>query len=624
MANPDFSSMSDEELDALISGATTETPLGVQPTGEELKRQVVQSYQDTAQGMSPVELGLAGLGSEFNSIGQGLKEKAQMFFASDKDEPALLKQITEDRAERAALDAQLLSNPVAAMGKLSGQVGMAAAAPARIGAQMALEAALSGSKAGTGTPSGFSDELLNSGINSGISTATTGLVGKGLEGVGKVAGVARGDMSAEGLKALKVKEAATRLGLPPTSVGQLYPDSAVGAVERAMPGYGAKTVEQAKALRTALDRPTVLPEGEVPNVGMAYVDELAQAGENRMRLAGDKYRAVDEFVEAKGLGGFTPMYSARAITNVNNPGYDTATNLLERYGFKASATRGATAKELGATPLSFENYHTMRVAANKALSTIERGMANAEAMGAAIPAENAAAAKYLRDFKTALDSDAEAWAKRNASNTEALDKYKEATAYFRDVAAPTVLGNPLARKAMSKTKGFKSGAKGLSAATSNEGTQLVDLLYPTMTRRGQDMTDVLHNLSDVRTTALSPSLAAPRSDWGALRLVPLAGGHPLAVAGTASSRLPGLRALSESETAAKLMGANNSFVGSAPTHLSPLQALQEGGVKGLRARLAPAQGAPKRLGWGAAQIAQDALNERLRRLAAAQGAAKKQ
>jgi len=612
MALPDFSKMTDEELDALIAGKTESTLLGVVPAVAEVKRQVVQNYEDTAQGMNPVELGLAGIGSEINAVGQGLKEKGQLAFTpSGPEYDELLKQVASDRAERNRLDSQLLSNPAAAAGKLLGQIGVAAAAPARLPAQMALEAALGSSKAGGGKPTGLANELMNSGLSGGTSALTMGAVGKGVEGVGKVLGAATGDLTAEGLRALQTKKAAERLGLPPTSVGQLYPTSKAADVEKALPGYGARTVEQAKSLRTALDRPTVLPEGEVSDVGRAYVDELGQAGANRMQLASDKYKAVDRFVEEQGLGGITPLYSARAITNTNNPGYDVATNLLGRYGFDAAATRGATAKELAAVPLAFENIHTMRVATNKALNAIRRGISSAEAQGASIPAENAAAEKYLRDFKTALDSDAEAWAARHAGNKEALDKYKDATEYFKTVAAPTVLDNKLARKAMSSTRGFPSGGAGLRAATGTEGTHSVDLLYPTMTQRGQDMTDVLRNLPDVRATALSQDLAVPRSGSGVLRLAQAAAGHPLATAETAISRIPGLKAMSESMTAARLMGANNKLVGDAPSALSPLEALRSGQ---LRSRLAPSQGALPRAAWGAAQVPQEALDERARRL----------
>jgi len=615
MATTDFSALSDEELDLIINSPAmlhmSEAPTKLSPPEGSIGANIAQHYENTSQGMDPVTLALAGMGAGFNELGQGAKEKLQMLFASKEAEPELLAQIAADRAERKTANEALLSNPVASFGNLSGTVATAAAAPARLPAQMALEAGLSFIKPGSEKPTGLGNELGSSGLDSLISSGTLGVLGKGLQGAGKVLGAATGDLTPAGVRAMQTKKAAQNLGLPPTSLGQLYPESTISTVERALPGYGARTVAQAKALRTALDRPTVLPEGEVSDVGRAYVDELRQAGANRMKLAGEKYKDVDRFVEAQGLGGVTPLYAARAITNTNNPGYDVATNLLGRYGFDAAATRGATAKELAAVPLAFENIHTMRVAANKALNTIRRGISSAEAQGASIPAENAAAEKYLRDFKTALDSDTEAWAARHASNKEALDKYKSATEYFKNVAAPTVLDNKLARKAMSSTRGFPSGGAGLRAATGTEGTHSVDLLYPTMTQRGQDMTDVLRNLSDVRATALSQDLAAPKSGTEAWRLIPAAVGHPLTAAETAISRIPGLQALSESGAAARLMGANNKLVGASPTSLSPLAALRSGQ---LRARLAPSQGVLPRVAWGAAQVPQEALDERARRL----------
>jgi len=479
---------------------------------------------------------------------------------------------------------------------------------------MALEGAINFARPGGEKPTGIGGELINSLLQGGIGAVTTGAVGKGVQTLGKIGGAVSSKYTPEGEVALRTKEAAQRLGLPPTSLGQLYPTSPMASVEKALPGYGERVVDQAKSLRNVLDRPIQLPEGEVPDVGRAYVDELAAAAADRVAKGSEKYKAVDEYVAANNLGGFKPMYTARAITNTNNPGYEVASELLGRYGFDAAATKGAKASDLAKADLSFDNFHTMRTAANKALNTLNRGIDTAERMGTSIPAENRAARKYLQDFKTSLDSDAEAWAAKHKGNEEALGLYQDATKYYRDVVAPTVLENPIARKSMSQARGYKSGQEGLSAATSSVGIPMVDRLYPTMTRRGQDMTDVLRNLPDVRATALSRDMQVPETRGGLMQVLRAATGHPLTAAETVASRIPGIRNLSESNTAARLVGAQDVLAGQAPTSVPPLLALQQQGIPGLRNRVLPTQGVLPRAAYGAAQYPQGALNERSRRL----------
>jgi len=621
MADPNYSEMSDEELDRIIEGIRPEAALNpvvgpvVSAVGKLAQGQPIKA--DASMGMNPVQLGLAGIGSNLNEMYQGLKEKGQMAFAPEGVEGAdLLAKIQADRAERADLNKELFSNPEAQAGRFLGQAVTAAAAPARIPAQMALEGALSFAQPGSTTPKGIGSELLNSAYQGGVGAGTIGVIGKGVQGLGKTAGAGMGRYTPEGEIAMRTKAAGERLGLPPTSLGQLYPTSPMASVEQALPGYGERVTGQAKALRNVLDKPLQLPEGEVRDVGRAYVDELAAAGQQRINQGAEKYKAVDEHIAANNLGALQPARTARVVVSQGDPGYPVASELLSRYGLDISAFHGMKSSQIAQSPLSFDQFHTMRTAANKALNTLNRGIETAERMGTSIPSENRAAKNYLQHLKTSLDSDAEAWAAKHAGNEEALNLYKDATKYYREVVAPTVLDNPIARKSMSQARGFKTGQEGLSAATSNAGIPMVDRLYPTMTRRGQDMTDVLRNLPDVRATALSRDMQVPETRGGLSQLFRTVAGHPVAVAETVASRIPGLKGLSESNTAARLMGAEDVLSGSAPTHISPLVALQQKGLQGLRERLAPSQGVLPRAAFGLGQYPQGALNERMRRLTA--------
>ena len=113
MATPDYSSMTDEELDAIINGPTTlkmvEAPTELIPPKGSVGAAVAQHYSDTARGMDPVTLAPAGMGAGFNAIGQGAKEKLQMLLATKETEPEVLKQIAADRA---SLDGPSAAEPI--------------------------------------------------------------------------------------------------------------------------------------------------------------------------------------------------------------------------------------------------------------------------------------------------------------------------------------------------------------------------------------------------------------------------------------------------------------------------------------------------------------------------------
>lgn len=601
----DYSKLSDEELDAIISGkapapvaahSTTGNPADVRTLGPG----PAKADTDTSLGMPGWQLALAGAGGELNEMAQGLKEKAQLAFLPDNYNEAqdVKNRITADRTDRRKKMEALYNNPEAVAGRFGAQLIPAMAAPARLPAQVGLAALTGFAKPGSEKASGFGSELTGSAAHGGVDALSMYGVGKGLELAGHGVGALLGRYTPEGEKALATKDAALRLGLPPTSVGQLFPRGSAASVERTIPGmgYGARTGAQADVLKAKLDRPLQLPEGSASDVGRAYVDELAAAGAERMRLGTAKYKAVDDFVNANGLGQLLPTYTARTITNTNNPGYEVASGLLGRYGFDAGSMVGMKASALGKIPLRFEDYHTMRVATNKALNTLERGMATAEKMGSSIPAENKAAKAYLQDLKTALDNDAERWAARHASNEDALNLYRDATQYYRDVVAPTVLDNPIARKAMSGSRGFKTGREGLAASQSEAGAPFVERLKPTMSPTGLDMTTVLQGLPDVRRLVLSQDMRLPLTEGGLSQAAKVALGHPLALVETAISRIPGLRALSESRAATRLLGAENLAEESAA---SPLMSLRN---------MAP------RAAWGAAQYPQDEGTRKVRQL----------
>jgi len=551
----DYSKLSDEELDNLIAGRVN-APAGQGTKAATTARAAVQEKSARVEGGPPiaeqiepsaVKRGLAGMGGAMLEPVMGLAEKAQLAFPGEGAEGAAnIKRVADERAQRRMYQRQLEETPAGQAGAFAGEVLPYVAAPARIPAQMAAAGGLGFLRGGPDRPTGIGSELMTSGARGGLEAATTGVLMKGAQLAGRGANAALGRFSDEGADALRTNAAAERLGLPSPTVGQLMPRSAMGKIESVLPGRDELIEGQAKALGSKMSKDIVTPEGNIADVGGVYLDEMKNAVQKRYQLAGEKYKAVDELVDSQGLGNLFPVYTARSVTATNSPGYTTASELLGRYGFDAAGMQGMKAADLGKLPLRFEDYHTMRVATNKALGALDRGIGNAERMGNAVPTENKAARKWLSDLKTALDSDAENWATRHAANAEAVGAYKDATAYYRDVVAPTILDNPLARKVASTRSGYPSGDAALRAATSTSGIPMVERLRPTMTPQGEDMTTVLRNLPEVAETLLSKTGTAPERQGALGRAVRATLSHPLAAAETAIGHVPGLESLSRS------------------------------------------------------------------------------
>ena len=583
--NIDYSKLSDEELDAIISGKTAEPTVTGTKTSPKWVVASKEEKPDNTMGMGGVQLGLAGAGGELNELLQGAREKAQLAFLPDNYNEAqdVKNRINAERAERRAVMGKLYSNPEAVAGRFAAQMVPAIAAPARLPAQVGLAATTGFMKPGAEKVTGIGGELSGSAAHGLTDAASMYGVGKGMQLLGKGAGAAMGRYTEEGEKALATKDAAARLGLPPTSLGQLYPHSSMAPIERGAPGmgYSDRTYQQAKTLGREISG----EKAGVEQLGSKYVDDLRAAANERLRLASDKYAAVDKYVADEGLQPMSLMYTARTATATNSPGYEGAAALLSDYGFPIAEMAGMKAKDLSSLPVSFVNFHESRIAVNKALNKVNRDVARE---GSKATRDLRDTQSYLRDLKTALDSDLERWGKQASGNKEAAKLFNDANAYYRDVAAPTVLDNRLARKAMSKYSGFESPRQALGATQTDLGRPMVDLLVPTMPQRGKDVTTVLQNLPDIRRTLLSQDLAVPVPEGGGLLQASKAVlGHPLTAAEMAISRAPGLRQLSESRAMTRLLGAQN---------------------------LAEQPGVLPRVGWGAAQYPQDEGTRKLRQL----------
>lgn len=541
---------------------------------------------------------LAGAGGEMADVLRGAREKGELLFApKGAAGDTVRSRVSAERKTRAKDIADLENTVFGNVGGMAAKIIPSMAAPTRLPAQMALEAGLDFLKPGNTEVTGVPGELGGSIYRGAKGAAEVGVLGKLADMAGHGVNAALGRYTPRGAGAMRTNAAAERLGIPTPTIGQLDPTAPIGQIERSLPGYPAQLQEQADALDAILGTKLSLPEGDVLQKGGAYADELSNAVQQRFKLGGEKYKAVDDFIYKNGLQPITPSYSARIITNTNRKGYEKAADLLEKYGFDAPSMAGMNPSALAQMPLAMEHIHSMRVATNKALNAAQRGIDTADRMGAPVAAELKDARKYLADFKTAIDSDLGAWEKRHAGNADAMELYRSATDYWKNVVSPTVIENPLARQLMSRTKGFPTPNAALTRSLSNEGMAQVDLLRPTMSGRGEDMTDVLRNLPDVRATLMGRT---PETSSGALwQLMKTGIPHPLSFL---ESLVPG----ATRSTAAKRFHFSDSLL-SPKAEEGTLEALQRGGAGAALGTLPGKVG--RRAAWGSLQLPQEDTDE---------------
>lgn len=539
------------------------------------------------QAMSgPERFGRATLGALAEPV-HGAIEKAQIAFPGRGREAETLAKIEAERVARRGLQRELESTPGGMFGGVIGKGLPLAATTSPFGAA-ALAGGLGFLGGGEDKPEGLGSELGASLVRGGIEGAATYLPARGVAMAGRGVGAATGRLTDAGVRAKEIEEAAARLGLPTPSFGQTYPGGMMEGIERATGRHADLVEEQARALHAAITKDT--PYG-VPDVGGKYLDMLRQAVQNRYDAGAQMYRNVDDIVNSQGLGRFMPGYTANVVTNTKNPGYATAIEQLEKYGFPASTMQGMKAAQLGKIPLSFENFNTMRVATNKAWGNINRQIETAQVMGNTPSSELKAARSYLDDLRTALDNDAERWAAQSAGNKEAVTAFREATKYWKEQVVPTVVENPFARKVSSGRRGFTSGEQATRLSLGTANRPLVDRLLPTMSGPAEDTTLLLRTLPEVRAKTLQDEVVhTPRGGLHALGQAAEGRRDATTLERLAAmTQLP--QVIANTLPARRLAGARNVFGGAAPnavlkSTLVPYGAsgLQEYGEERLHAR----------------------------------------
>ncbi len=524
---------------------------------------------------NPLNRFMAGMGGELYDMGQSALDKFRLAFPGEGDPGAAnFNRAVDERVERRNQLRELKETPAGQAGAFAGKAAPFMAGPMRVLPQMAIAAAEGVASGGPDRPENLTQEVMGSGLSGASDAVLTGAGLKLAQGVGRAANAARGAYTAEGERLLDLDRAAQRAGLRGENalgLGQLEPQGSFGRIEQGLPSYGQRVRNQADAVEQQFSTTRQVPnpaggttEQVVP--GGLYAQGLEDAVRARQAQASQMYRDVEQFAQQNGLQNIDPVYSVPQLLNLQrhavagDEASAQAINLMNAYDPRAlewlgnSLAAGMTPAAIRANGIGMGAYHEMRVAANKAISALGRVR---PAMRTAVQNRTLQA---LTDLRDGLDNEAQRWATQNAGNAQAMALYDRAREFYANVAAPAVVSNPLARKAISPSNGFETARARYSAVTNPANAELVDRLVPTMSPDTADMTRVLRELPDIGRAVATGHVPQDtgRRGTGAL----LAGlGHP--VAGLLEVA-PGANRLLRSEMAKRIFAARDPLRGSGP------------------------------------------------------------
>ena len=586
MALPDFSQMSDEELRNFISAPAI-------AAAQQQQQQALAPKPDTTMGMSGPELFMAGMGKRAMQLPRGVKELAIGAFGS----PEAIAEYNKEKAEQQKIDKMLMSNVEAQVGAPVLDVATASLLPAKLLPQVVAAA---GGAAVSPTPGPIKGMELPTRVAQGATAGAPAFAaGKTLGLLGKLSGAATGRYTPEGVEALRLNEAAKRLGVN-RSVSDLDPSSALAGFERNLPGYARTVEDQVAAFNKAAQQTKDIPSStgksftERTLPGENLRESIAQAGQNLQQTGTQLWNDLDSYIVqnniapitaknthlrgAEVLVKYSPTKKGQLVVE-KNPIYQ---RIDEMDPEAAQMLVQMMADPKNHPNVPFSDLHKIQAAVGKALARAEK---DAAAPGASTIDRQAK--RELKNLYGSMMSDVDAW---GTKVPEAQKLYEDARTFWRDAVVPGVITNKVYNKAA-------RGSYGMNPRGYSEPSQLysdvvknpraVEELYPYMSQKGQDLTDTLQTMPDVSRALITntPHPAAP----GMGTLTTTAGmlvGSPLQLVKGAMSHMPVLQNIAGSEAAKKAYFARDVLegtpLGQAAWGLSEIpQQKVEGGLKRL-------------------------------------------
>lgn len=591
MAN--FADMTDDELRAFISAPT-------QAAAERKAAAAAPTVpQDTTQGMSGTELALAGAGQRAMRIPRGVREIAIGAFGS----PGEIEAYNKEKAETSKIDEQLMKNWQAKAGSMGVDVATAAFLPARMGAQVTAAGVGAAASPTRGDISGM--EIPTRMVQGAEAAGTTAAIGYPLSMVGKAAGAATRRYTPEGQEALRLNDAANRLGVR-RNVGSLDPSSSMNALETNLPGY-ARTVEnQVKALsdsaRVVKDIPSKTGRSFESRTleGEKLREAIEEGGKNLQGIGNSLWNDLDSFIVQNNIAPVAARNSQIKIgdivqkyTPITRKGMQLDKNpVIQRIGEydpdSAQLVTQFLANPRTPPQVPFSDLHKLSAAVGKAMRRAEK---DASAPGASL--QDRQVRTELKNLYGSLMTDVDSW---GTNNPKAKELFDEARTFWRDAVVPGVQTNKVVGKASKGVYGMNprgyAEPKQLYSDVVGNPRAMQDI-YPYMPQTGRDLYDTLSTMPDVSRALITNTPHPPAPGMGTLTTAAgMLVGSPLQLVKGAISHMPGVEKAATSDAAKRMYFARDvtrdTPLGQAAWALSqkPQQDL-ESGVRRIRERGKP-------------------------------------
>lgn len=563
----DFSKYTDDELRQMLTEDAT-PPVLAQAQKRANDARGPKEPVDNTLGFSGPQLAAAGFAKAFaDPLYYGPKEALQTIFRKGPED---LEKMNKEKADRKRIDDMLMENWPARMGNTMGQGAGLALGPSRMGAQVALSGLQSAMNPTNGPVESTAGLLATRGMQGLEGAAGAAAIGVPINMAGKVLGAATKRYTPEGQEALRLNDAANRIGVR-RNLGSLDQSSGLNAFESNLPGYARTVEEQSKAFTNAAKEEVQIPSKSGRSFenktleGEKIRKHIVEAGENLKGVGNSLWKDLDDYVLANNIPSVSANNARVSITDIiqnytpktrGQPNLDKNIVLARVKEYDPESfdlLKGLLTPGKAAPTVPFSEMHKLQTAVGKAVSRAEK---DAGAPGASL--EDRQARTQLKRLYGSLMSDVDAWGTKNPT---AQGMYGDAKRFWRDVVVPGAINNKVYSKADrgvygSNPRGYSEPSQLYSDIVKNP--RAVGDLHNYMDPKGRDLIDTLTTVPDVSRSLVTNTPHPPAPGMGTLTTT--AGmllGSPLQLAKGALAHMPGFRDVMNSDAAKKLYFSRN-------------------------------------------------------------------